>query len=120
LWVGWCRGIIQISMMGSMVEGGGGGGAGGDGMKRKRKKREEEMMGSADLLLQRLTLAMVESTNEQLGSLAETVQEVGESLQQTSSADGGEEEEEAEAEDLARELVDKGLLELLPSLLQHS
>jgi hypothetical protein len=79
------------------------------------------MMGSADLLLQRLTLAMVESTNEQLGSLAEAVQEVGESLQQTSSADGGEEEEEeAEAEDLARELVDKGLLELLPSLLQHS
>jgi hypothetical protein len=77
------------------------------------------MMGSADLLLQRLTLAMVESTNEQLGSLAEAVQEVGESLQQTSSADGGE-EEEAEAEDLARELVDKGLLELLPSLLQHS
>ncbi len=78
-------------------------------------------MGSADLLLQRLTLAMVESTNEQLGSLAEAVQEVGESLQQTSSADGGEEEEEeAEAEDLARELVDKGLLELLPSLLQHS
>jgi hypothetical protein len=83
-------------------------------------------MCSADLLLQRLTLAMVESTNEQLGSLAEAVQEVGESLQQTSSADGGEEEEEeeeeaeAEAEDLARELVDKGLLELLPSLLQHS
>ncbi|CAK9220496.1 unnamed protein product [Sphagnum jensenii] len=107
--------------MGSMV-GGRGGGAGGDGMKRKRKKREEEMMGSADLLLQRLTLAMVESTNEQLGSLAEAVQEVGESLQQTSSADGGEEEEEEEeeAEDLARELVDKGLLELLPSLLQHS
>jgi hypothetical protein len=90
-------------------------------MKRKRKKREKEMMGSADLLLQRLTLAMVEATNEQLGSLAEAVQEVGESLQQTSSADGGEEEEEeAEAEDLARELVDKGLLELLPSLLQHS
>jgi len=79
-------------------------------------------MCSADLLLQRLTLAMVESTNEQLGSLAEAVQKVGESLQQTSSADGGEEEEEAEAEaeDLARELVDKGLLELLPSLLQHS
>ncbi|CAK9219553.1 unnamed protein product [Sphagnum troendelagicum] len=104
--------------MGSMVEGGGG--AGGDGMKRKRKKREEGMMGSADLLLQWLTLAMVESTNEQLGSLAQAVQEVGESLQQISSTDGGEEEEETEAEDLARELVDKGLLELLPSLLQHS
>lgn len=118
MWVRWCRGIIQISTMGSMVEGGGG--AGGDGMKRKRKKREEGMMGSADLLLQWLTLAMVESTNEQLGSLAEAVQEVGESLQQISSADGGEEEEETEAEDLARELVDKGLLELLPSLLQHS